>query len=212
MVAMTAEKPGLLDQLPADRPLTVEDLDLLPDDGNRYELDDGVLVVSPAPVVGHQVVVHRLCLALSAACPEDFFVLPGPGVEQSPSQYRIPDLVAVRASSIGFYDKSISRPPALVVEVGSPSTAAYDRNRKKDVYAGFGIASYWIVKPDVGKPSITAFELRRGAYRQIAEATGDEVFKPMRPFPCEIVPSALVAGPWRRQTDRGVPDIGHPLP
>jgi hypothetical protein len=45
--------------LPADRPLTVADLDLTPDDGCRYELDDGVLVVSPAPVTIHQRVLHR---------------------------------------------------------------------------------------------------------------------------------------------------------
>ena len=44
MSVMTAAGTGL----PTDRPLTVEDLDLLPDDGNKYELDDGVLVVSPA--------------------------------------------------------------------------------------------------------------------------------------------------------------------
>src|SRR5712691_2002533 len=35
------------------------------------------------------------------------------------------------------------------------------RNRKKDVYAGFGIASYWIVAPSQDKPTLTAFELRR---------------------------------------------------
>jgi hypothetical protein len=56
MVAMT--DAGTL--VPSDRPLTVEDLYLLPDDGNRYELDDGLLVVSLAPVVGHQAVVHQL--------------------------------------------------------------------------------------------------------------------------------------------------------
>jgi hypothetical protein len=44
MSVMTASRT----ELPDDRPLTVQDLDLLPDDGNKYELDDGVLVVSPA--------------------------------------------------------------------------------------------------------------------------------------------------------------------
>jgi hypothetical protein len=46
--------------LPADRPLTVADLDDTPDDGQRYELDDGVLVVSPAPMAIHQRVLRRL--------------------------------------------------------------------------------------------------------------------------------------------------------
>ena len=39
-------------------------------------------------------------------------------------------------------------PPELAVEVASPSTAAYDANRKTAVYTGFGIPSYWIFVPD----------------------------------------------------------------
>jgi Uma2 family endonuclease len=83
------------------------------------------------------------------------------------------------------------------VEVASSSTAAYDRNRKKMVYAGFGIRSYWIVTPDLDKPGISAFEVRRGDYRLTAEVWGDELFTTTRPFPIEIMPSALVEGPWR---------------
>src|SRR5262249_50023004 len=100
MVAMTAAAPSadLLEvtDLPTDRPFTVDDLDLLPDDGNRYELDDGVLVMSPPPTVGHQCVVHRLAMILDFACPADLQVLPGAGVQISPTQYRIPDIVAIR--------------------------------------------------------------------------------------------------------------------
>jgi hypothetical protein len=72
--------------LPADRPLTVADLDLTPDDGCRYELDDGVLVVSPAPVTIHQRVLHQLEVLLDAACPPEFELLPGPGVVMSEIQ------------------------------------------------------------------------------------------------------------------------------
>src|SRR5713101_141857 len=84
MSVMTASRT----ELPGDRPLTVADLDLLPDDGNRYELDDGVLVMSPAPAVRHQLVLQRLSETLGAACPSEFLVLPGPGVEMSAIQYR----------------------------------------------------------------------------------------------------------------------------
>jgi len=192
MSVMTATGIGL----PTDRPLTVADLDLLPDDGNKYELDDGVLVVSPAPAINHQLVLTRLTVLLEMARPPEFLVLPGPGVEMSAHQYRIPDLVVVRADAIGIEDTSVTKPPVLTVEIASPSTAIYDRNRKKDVYAGFGIASYWIVTPSLDKPRLTAFELRRGSYRQVAEVGGGEVFAARRPFPVEIVPAALVAGPW----------------
>ena len=185
-------------ELPDDRPLTVEDLDLLPDDGNRYELDDGVLVVAPGPAINHQIVLARVYQALVRDCPPEFLVLLGPGVEMSEFQYRIPDIAVVRLDSVGFEDKTVKRPPVLAIEIASPSTAIYDRNRKQDVYAGFGIASYWIVTPSLDKPTVTAFELRRGRYSEVANVVGDEVFRATRPFGVDIVPAALVAGPWKR--------------
>jgi Uma2 family endonuclease len=198
MVAMT--DAGTL--LPSDRPLTVEDLYLLPDDGNRYELDDGLLVVSPAPVVGHQAVVHQLGVMLEAACPAGFVVLPGSGVEMSPIQYRVPDLVVVRADDASFGAASVTKPPVLAIEVASPSTAVYDRNRKKDVYAEFGIASYWIVVPDLEKPKLTAYQLhmgrqRRSEYALVAEVIGTDPFRAIRPFSCEVVPAGLIPAAWR---------------
>jgi Uma2 family endonuclease len=85
----------------------------------------------------------------------------------------------------------------LAIEIASPSTALYDRNRKKDVYARFGIESYWIVKPDLDKPSLTVFELAAGEYRLVAEVSGEDTFRAVKPFACEIVPASLVAGPWQ---------------
>jgi Uma2 family endonuclease len=193
MSVMTATRTGL----PADRPLTADDLDPLPDDGNRYELDDGVLVVSPAPGNIHQLVVSRLQTLLDAACPPQFLVVSANGVAITRTQYRIPDLVIVRTQTFDLAAQSITAPPALAIEIASPSTALYDRNRKKDVYAGFGIAAYWIVTPSQQDPRLTAFELRRGGYRQIAEVSGDESFTAVLPFAAEIVPSALVAMPGR---------------
>jgi len=184
--------------LPADRPLTVADLDQTPDDGQRYELDDGVLVVSPAPMLIHQRVLIHLEFLLEAACPSEFMVLPGPGVEMSQIQYRIPDLVVVRAGQVAITDQNITRPPELAVEIASPSTAAYDRNRKKTVYAKFGIPAYWIVDPNPAEPSITAFTLTGGVYADAGRASGRERFAARSPFPVEIVPADLVAGPWRR--------------
>jgi Uma2 family endonuclease len=184
--------------LPADRPLTVADLDLTPDDGCRYELDDGVLVVSPAPVTIHQRVLHRLEFLLETACPPEFELLPGPGVVMSEIQYRIPDLVVVRSDTVGLTDKNVSRPPELVVEIASPSTASYDRGRKKTVYAEFGVPAYWIVVPDPDQPSLTAYRLARGTYTEAGRAVGEQRFATATPFPVEIVPAALVSARWRR--------------
>src|SRR5215469_2641917 len=168
--------------LPDDRPLTIDDLDLLPDDGNKYELDDGVLVVSPAPALNHQFVLAALTVKLHASLPPDLLVLPGPGVEMTKYQYRMPDLVVVRADSIDIEDKSVTRPPVLAIEIASPSTAIYDRNRKKDVYAGFGITSYWIVTPSLAAPRVVAYELRGPSYQEVADVSGDEVFRATRPI------------------------------
>ena len=184
--------------LPADRPLTVDDLEFLPDDGSRYELDDGVLVVSPAPANIHQLVASRLQMCLGAACPQEFLVVSGNGVAMTRTQYRVPDLVVVRADRFDLAAKSVNSPPELAIEVASPSTALYDRNRKKTVYAEFGILGYWIVTPDPDKPAVTAYELLGGEYRVIAEASSDELFRPERPFSVDIVPAALVASPTRR--------------
>ena len=60
--------------LPRSRPLTRADLDALPDDGHRYELIDGTLIVSPAPKPRHQVVVGGLYRSLHRRCPDDLIV------------------------------------------------------------------------------------------------------------------------------------------
>jgi len=177
-----------------DRPLTVDDLeelcDLMPDDDRRLELDDGMLIVSPAPVPIHGFVLTRLTQILVAACPDHLVVLQGPGVTISRYQYRIPDLTIGPVACLE--SKSLEEPPQLVVEVASKRTRLYDRNRKKDVYEGFGIPAYWIVEPDRDHPRLIVFELRDGKYEQVAEVSGDEQFRAERPFAVTIRPSALV--------------------
>ena len=144
-----------------DRALTVEDMENMPDDEFRYELDDGVLIVSPAPSTLHQLAVARLTVILSDACPAGLVVLPGVGVNISKFQHRVPDVAVVRADSLeSFFQET---PPELVVEVASARTRLYDRNRKKDIYEGFGIPVYWIVELSSDRPELTVFELRSGA-------------------------------------------------
>ena len=173
-----------------DRVLTVEDMENMPDDEFRYELDDGVLIVSPAPSSLHQLAVARLTVILSTACPAGLVVLPGVGVNISKLQHRVPDVAVVRADSFESFFQEV--PPELVVEVASPRTRLYDRNRKKDVYQGFGIPVYWIVEPDRDRPELTVFELRSGAYEQVGHVTGDDEYRAVTPFPATIVPSRLI--------------------
>jgi Uma2 family endonuclease len=176
-----------------DRMLTVEDMENMPDDEFRYELDDGVLIVSPAPSRLHQLAVTRLTVLLSAVCPAELVVLAGVGVNISRVQHRVPDVAVVHTGSFEtFFEEA---PPALVVEVASPRTRLYDRNRKKDIYEGFGIPAYWIVEPGLDRPELIVFELRSGAYEQTAHVTGAEEYRAEIPFPVTITPSRLVSLP-----------------
>ena len=188
MVAMTTAEPWPA----AGQLFTVDDLDRMPDDGRRYELVDGVLIVSPAPQVPHQLVLAELIVLLHGACPPGLFVLPGPGVRMSVDTELIPDLVVIRQDQLSA--PRVTRPPLLVVEIQSPSTALFDLNTKKAVYERFSIESYWIVAPDVDQPELIAFELRDGRYVQVAHVSGGKPFGAQKPFPVEIIPSRLVAG------------------
>jgi Uma2 family endonuclease len=177
----------------SDRLLTVHDMEDMQDDEFGYELDDGVLVVSPAPTSRHQLAVGQLTAVLMAACPPGLLVLPGAGININEYQHRVPDLVVISAEA--FHEPFLEQPPVLAVEVAPPRTKVYDLGRKKDLYQKFGIRSYWIVTPDAQQPSLTAFELRRGKYVQAGGAEGDQEFTASRPFPVSIVPSRLVALP-----------------
>jgi len=174
----------------AGRPFTVAELDRMPDDGRRYELLDGVLVVSPRPTTIHQVVAGRLYGVLSGACPEDLCVVPEPAVELGPQTEFDPDLVVVRLDQVG--GAKFIEPPLLVVEIRSPSTALIDLSRKKAAYERFGVPSYWIVNPDLPQPELTVFELRDGRYALAANASGPLTVG--RPFTVSIAPADLTRG------------------
>jgi Uma2 family endonuclease len=174
------------------RPFTVADLDRMPDDGHRYELLDGVLVVSPRPGNPHQEVAAELLGLLRSRCPAELRALPEPAVQIAPDTEFDPDLVVIRREQIS--QPKCTEPPLLVVEIRSSSTALIDLNLKKAAYERFGVGSYWVVVPDPGQPELIVFELGDGRYQEAAHVTGDEAFTASRPFPVRVVPSQLVAG------------------
>lgn len=78
-------------------PLTRADLDSMPDDGRRYELIDGVLVVSPSPLHRHQRAVTRLLVLLEDVCLDDLEVLVSAfNVVLADDTVMIPDLIVAR--------------------------------------------------------------------------------------------------------------------
>lgn len=187
MMAMSATSSI---QLAHGRPFTVVDLEGMPDDGNRYELIDGMLLVSPAPGARHQKALLLLAMRLEAASPDDMHVLPAPfSVRPSNSTELQPDVLVTRDEDLT--EKFLPVAPLLAVEVLSPSTAINDLNNKKAAYERMGVASYWVIDPE--EPSIIVFELdERGRYQRVAEVTGSDAWKAERPFPVRIVPANLL--------------------
>jgi Uma2 family endonuclease len=193
MTVMTATTSS--SGIPHGRPFTVDDLEAMPDDGNRYELIDGMLIVSPAPGRRHQDVAFRLAVLLDETCPVDLHMIIAPfAVRVSQTTELQPDILVARDSD--FTDKLLPVAPLLAVEVMSPSSVINDLNNKKAAYERMGVASYWVVDPQ--QPSVTIFELTAdGLFHLVAEVKGDDVFEAERPFPVRIVPTELLSRPAR---------------
>jgi Uma2 family endonuclease len=131
---------------------TREEVLALPDDGNRYELVDGELLVSPSPRPLHQLAVsafhdrlkpyvrsHRLGTVLFSPA----------GLDLRSGQLMQPDLFVLAPPADGpFRAWSQAGIPRLVIEVLSPSTARYDRLTKRRRFQRSGVPAYWIVDLD----------------------------------------------------------------
>jgi Uma2 family endonuclease len=127
---------------------TLEDLLDLPDDGNRYEVIDGNLIVTPPPMDWHQAVSGLLFEQLRAACSSEWLVLLESYVNYG-GDGRQPDLLVGRRSALrreGFnFTPDVV---GLVVEVVSPSSRRTDRLAKPAEYADQGIPLFWRVELD----------------------------------------------------------------
>lgn len=176
--------------LPRDHPWTVADLDTLPDDGLRYELVDGTLLVSPAPSRVHQRCLGNLLHLLHRECPNELEVLPAP-MDYQPTLTRSlqPDVLVARRDDPGM--KALTQPLVLAVEILSPSSRSVDLVLKRALYEQAGVASYWVVDPEV--PSITAWVLRDGRFDEPRVAEGASELVADLPFRVRVVPSALLA-------------------
>ncbi len=174
--------------LPQSRPLTAADLETRPDDGHRYELIDGALIVTPSPAVPHQRIVGNLHLLLRQACTAPFEVTLAPlDVTVFDVTVVQPDLlVAPRQTLTG---RKMAGLPVPAVEVLSPGTRPIDLNLKRAAYEGFGTASYWVVDP--AGPRVLVWKLGSQGYGEPLEAVGDRALELTHPFPLSIVPAEL---------------------
>jgi Uma2 family endonuclease len=131
---------------------TVDDLDDLPDDGNRYEIIDGELFVTPAPSPRHQDAIVEMYVLLREYLTRErvghAFVSPA-DVIFSPTRALQPDLFVVPLVAGRRPDRwDEIRRLLLAVEVLSPTTARADRVAKRVLFRDEGVAEYWIVDLD----------------------------------------------------------------
>jgi len=145
--------------------LTYHDYQFLPDDGKRYEVIDGDLYTTPAPVTRHQMIVTRLSNLLFTYLERNPIgtVLMAPcDVLLSDVDVLQPDLLVVLQDGLArITDKNIQGPPDLVIEILSPGTAGRDRDLKHKRYERFGVREYWLVDPDQNTVEILHLEQNR---------------------------------------------------
>jgi Uma2 family endonuclease len=190
--------------LPDRQVWTIEDLMSLPDDGHRYEILDGSLLVSPAPPMRHQIAGDRLADALLAAAPDGVEVVTATAVDISATspalgpQAPVPDIV-VAGPPVWDRPGPYVLPPdvLLLVEVESPRTSR-DRILKPALYAAAGIPAYWRVELDGPRtPAVVVHALDDGVYREVVTVRAGESIVVDVLFPVQLRPAELV-GPRRR--------------
>ena len=133
------------------RDWTLEMVHALPDDGNRYELLDGELLVSPAPSLPHQRMLAELYAVLrpyvKAVGGHETLFAPAAITfslqrELQPDLLVLPLLDGHKVEHFTEVGKLL-----LAVEVLSPSTSRNDRYKKRAVYQEEGVPEFWVVDP-----------------------------------------------------------------
>ncbi|MDQ6832266.1 MAG: Uma2 family endonuclease [Chloroflexota bacterium] len=157
--------------------LTYEDYKTFPDDGNRYEIIDGEVYVTAAPVEAHQWAVGEVQAILRGhvqehhlgrVCPAPFAVIFRPrDVYESDVLYSLRE----RLDIIDIHGR-VRGVPDLCIEVASESTRERDRTFKYERYAHFGVLEYWILDPD--PQTVEIFVLENDMYRLLVTAHSGE--------------------------------------
>jgi Uma2 family endonuclease len=156
--------------------VTWAEYQLLPEDGKRYEVLEGELMMSPAPGFRHQRTSGNLYFALDSwrrAHAPGGQVLAAPfDVILSEDTILQPDLIYVRPERIGLIvDEKLRGAPDLAIEIFHSQGAGRDRISKLQVYARFKVPEYWLV--DLDARAVTMLVLTPEGYEILASGFGD---------------------------------------
>src|SRR5699024_3456521 len=132
--------------------VTYDDYRNLPDDGKRYEIIEGRLLMTPAPHTIHQRILGKLYKSISNYTEEqnigEIFIAPV-DVILSMTNVVQPDLMFIaKERSHIITEKNVVAAPDLVAEITSESTKVRDQTTKKALYEKYGVKEYWIIYPD----------------------------------------------------------------
>jgi Uma2 family endonuclease len=186
---------------PPGRLLSIADYAALPeDDRNRWELQEGNLVMSPSPTPRHMVAAAELYTQLRNQLPGDLCAVPDVDldVELSPAGQpgtaRRPDLVVVRRSEFVRVDREggllRAAETLLVVEIVSPGSRRTDNLIKRGEYADAGIPYYWIIEVAAPVTLVACHLAGEFGYQDGGAVTG--VFETAQPFTVRVDLAALV--------------------
>lgn len=165
---------------------TIHDLFEMPDDGRRYEVLDGALLVSPAPDSLHQYVGDELRAVLKELAPPGVFAVTGVAVRLGEDTTSfIPDVVVTTVDPRTRRRWLEAHEVLAVVEIVSPSSKRRDRVLKPHVYAAIGIPCYWRVELDP-EPQILVHVLDGDTYRLVDTLVPGGRSTTAHPFPVTI--------------------------
>ena len=173
--------------------LTYEDYCQIPDDGNRYEVIDGVLYMSPSPFVRHQRISGNLHLILGNWSRETNagVVLYAP-MDVVLSEHNIvqPDILFVRSERISIIEeKNLQGAPDLLVEILSEGNRRHDEIVKRKLYEAFSVQEYWVVDPVL--ETIKVYRLQGEGYAKVVEwslEADDSISSPLLTgFACRLL-------------------------
>jgi Uma2 family endonuclease len=170
--------------------MTVDDLEAMPEDGNRYEVIEGELFVSCAPGLTHQIVTSNIIRLIGRYLDDHPIgsIIPTPGLILDLYTGVVPDVVFFthqRGAEI-IAKERLNATPELVIEILSPGKPNIERDRvaKFQLYGKFGVEEYWII--DMDKQAVEIYANAGQSLTLNKILSGDEtVTSPLLPeFSC----------------------------
>ena len=180
----------VVDYLSKKRDLTYWEYTLLPDDGNRYEILEGELQMTPSPKTKHKVVSRNLLVEISLFLKKNKIgkVFGAPyDVILSQDNVVEPDIIFISNDNLEIItEDNVQGSPDLLIEILSPSSQDNDRNKKKVIYETYGVKEYWIVDPDLEVVDVYILKDGKFSLNQHLEKQGELLSSVLKEFKMNI--------------------------